>query len=94
MFSNTYKKVQSVHISMVQLQQLTFPGGAWLHVSKCLTIRDSLDKPHDTVVPIPAEHGMCMLIVGGTLIFNKREWEAVCTQLGKKPCIILTPARA
>jgi hypothetical protein len=79
---------------MVQLQQLCFLRSAWPSVSKCLTIRGSSDKPHDAVVPIPAEHGMSTLIVGGTIIFNKREWEAVCTQLGKKTCIILTPVQA
>lgn len=79
---------------MVQLQQLCFSRSAWPSISKCLTIRDSLDKPHDAVVPIPAEHGMSTLIVGGTIIFNKREWEAVCTQLENPPHITFTPVRA
>jgi len=77
-----------------QLYKLTFQVGAWQHVSMCLTIRGSLDKPYDTVVPIPTKKGTCTLIVCEKLIFNAREWKAVCPHTNIVFPIKLTPVRA
>lgn len=60
-----------------KLQILRCSMRAWPHVAMCLTIRDSQDNPSMEIVPIPIGNNMYTLIVGGTVIFDIKEWKAL-----------------